>query len=215
MEGVEPQEHSDSFRKVASMTVAPISSAQAERFRQLAWPMLPVVLRTAQCLTHRLDQAEDLAQETMMKAMRAIDSFEEGTNIKAWLLTILRRTHIDRVRSTQNRPSQLSLTGIDWLNQPTESSGEHDGEWEQPEELMSRFEDESILEALREIPDDIRWTLLLVDVEQMEQQNAAEVLGVPVGTIKSRAHRGRAMLRDRLYTLACQRGWVTAAEKSS
>lgn len=197
------------------MAVVPITKAQADRFRQLAWPILPVVVRTAQCLTRRHDQAEDLAQETMMKAMRAIDSFEDGTNIKAWLLTILRRTHIDRIRSEQNRPPQLSLTGVDWLEQSAQSVGEHDEEWEQPQELLSRFEDETILEALREIPDDIRWTLLLVDVEQMEQQDAAAILGVPVGTIKSRAHRGRAMLRDRLYALACQRGWVTAAEKSS
>jgi RNA polymerase sigma-70 factor (ECF subfamily) len=203
------------------MSAGPINNAQAERFRRLAWPLMPVVLRTAQCLTRRADRAEDLAQDTMVKAMRAIDSYQDDTDMKAWLLTILRRTHIDELRVTRNRPLALSLDAenVDLPALPGADNGDpdvgrFDEQWDEPEELMNRFDDEAVVEALRALPEDIRWTLLLVDVEQMEQAEAAKVLGVAVGTIKSRTHRGRAMLRDRLYETAIQRGWVCAKEES-
>jgi len=196
------------------MTVDRISQAQAERFKRHAWPQMAVVLRTAQVLTRREAEAEDLAQETMVKAMRAIDTYTEGTDVKAWLLTILRRTHIDRLRARRPRPTELTLdeTIVASAADATDPTGEFDEQWTEPEQLMNRFEDEAIADALRHLPDDIRWTLLLVDVEQMEQADAAEVLGVAVGTIKSRTHRGRAMLRDRLHQLAAQRGWVSEPE---
>lgn len=197
-----------------------ISNAQSERFKRLAWPLMPVVLRTAQCLTGRTGHAEDLAQETMVKAMRAIDSYQDGTNMKAWLLTILRRTHIDELRLMRHRPLALSLDAENVeFPEPVSAPGDQDAgrfdeHWDEPEELMNRLDDQAVVQALRTLPDDMRWTLLLVDVEQMEQVDAAEVLGVAVGTIKSRAHRGRALLRDRLYELAMQRGWVNAKEES-
>jgi RNA polymerase sigma-70 factor (ECF subfamily) len=196
------------------MTAGPISEAQAARFRRLAWPEMAVVLRTAQCLVRDPAEAEDLAQETMVKAMRAIDTYAEGTDIRAWLLTILRRTHIDRLRSRRARPNEMPIDEamIEAASGPSESAGEYDERWAEPEQLMNRFEDEAVVGALRELPEAIRWTLLLVDVERIEQAEAAEVLGVAVGTIKSRAHRGRAMLRDRLHQLAVQRGWVRQTE---
>ena len=92
------------------------------------------------------------------------------------------------------------------------SAGEFDDRWAEPEDLMNRFEDEAVMEALRQLPEDIRWTLLLVDIEQMMQTDAAEILDVAVGTIKSRVHRGRGLLRDHLYQLASKRGWVTDPE---
>lgn len=199
------------------MSVKPITDAQAERFRRLAWPLMAVVVRTAQCLTRHADQAEDLAQETMVKAMRAIDTYQDDTDIRAWLLTILRRTHIDRMRVEQSRPQALPLDEavLGEALDDGQPAGKHDAEWDQPEDLLNRFEDEAVIEAMRLLPEDIRWTLLLIDVEQMEQADAAQVLGVAVGTIKSRAYRGRAMLRDRLYELAVKRGWIRSQEHSS
>lgn len=198
------------------MSSRPISHVQAARFRRLAWPLMSVVLRTAECLTRNRDQAEDLAQETMLKAARAIDSYQDGTDMRAWLLTIMRRSHIDWLRAGRHRPALLSLDAED-LELPAKEGqqpGYCDDRWEEPEALMDRFDDETVIGALRELPDDIRWTLLLVDIEQMEQAEAATVLGVPVGTIKSRTHRGRAMLRDRLYQHAVHRGWVRPKEGS-
>jgi RNA polymerase sigma-70 factor (ECF subfamily) len=198
------------------MTINPITEAQAQRFRRLAWPMLPLVLRAAHYLTHNSDLAEDLAQETMIKAMRAIDSYREGTDMRAWLLTILRRTHIDWLRVERNRPIQLSLDAedVDIPDDHGVKAGQYDHEWREPEELMNQFDDDSIIAALQALPEDIRWTLLLVDIEQMDQADVASVLDVAIGTIKSRAHRGRAMLRDQLYATAVDRGWVGAKEGS-
>ncbi len=197
------------------MSLGPITEAQAERFRRLAWPLMPAVLRTAQCLTHRADEAEDLAQEAMVKAMRAIDSYQDGTDIKAWLLTILRRTHIDSIRATRHQPRPVSMEGHDWEDEQAGASGEHDPQWHDPEELMNRLEDEAVIDAMKQLPEDIRWALLLTDVEQLGQSEAAAVLDVPIGTIKSRTSRGRAMLRDRLYEIARHRGWVGEAGRVS
>lgn len=183
------------------MTARPADDNAMERFERLAWPMLPVVLRAAKFLTRRDDQAEDLAQETMIKAMRAMDRFVDGSDMKAWLMTILRRTHIDRLRAEKRRePMQSLATDVEDRNDsPAATAGVHDSEWTEPEQLMNRLDDQTLVDAMKRLPDEIRWTLLLVDVEQMDQQEAAEILDVPVGTIKSRSHRGRAMLRDWLH----------------
>lgn len=191
------------------MTPKRLDAEQRDRFMRLAWPQRVVLLRTARYLTRRDDEAEELVQETLIKAMNAIDTFKEGTDIKAWLMTILRRTQIDRIRAAGRRPDAVSLDA-----QPSSDmigddapAGIHDEQWDEPEQLLQRFEDQAIIDALKTLPDAIRWTLLLVDIEQMEMADAAGVLDVPIGTIKSRAHRGRGMLRDRLHDIARQRGW--------
>ncbi len=192
-----------------------LDKQQVQRFQSLAWPLRAVVLRTARYLTRRDDEAEDLAQDTMIKALRAMDSFQDGTDMKAWLMTILRRTHIDRLRAAHRHDRELSLDALELepASPSADQAGHFDGQWGQPEDLMARFEDEAIIQAMQALPEDIRWTLLLVDVEQMPQADVAAVLDVPQGTIKSRTHRGRAMLRDRLYEFACQRGWVNTVER--
>ena len=198
------------------MRAGPISDLQAKRFKRLAWPLMPVVLRAAKYLAKNAATAEDLAQETMIKAMCAVDSYQDGTDMKAWLLTILRRTYIDRLRSEANRPNNLSLDveGVDLPAGQTEVAGRYDEHWHDPEDLMDRFDDETIIDALRQLPDEIRWTILLVDVEQVEYAEAATILGVAEGTAKSRIHRGRALLRDRLYQIAAKRGWDFTKERS-
>jgi len=187
-----------------------LDARQSERFQRLAWPYLPVLLRTARYLTHRDHEAEDLVQETLIKAMNAIDSFRDGTNMKAWLMVILRRTHIDWIRAKQRHPDVVSLDASQ-LSIEQEDHGEaglSDERWDEPEELLNRFEDEAIVDALKRLPEAIRWTLLLVDVEQIDHTDAANVLEVPIGTIKSRVHRGRQMLRDHLFEIAEYRGWI-------
>lgn len=188
-----------------------LTAAQTAKFKRLAMPHLAVMLRTAGYLTRNGQEAEDLVQETMIKAMRAIDSFADGTDIKAWLMTILRRAHIDMVRAGKNRSQTVSIDQAE-LDVPDRSQAENspfDAKVMAPEALLERFADKDIIEAIKELPEEIRWTLMLVDVEQMDHSAAATVLDVPVGTIKSRAHRGRAMLRDRLYRWALERGWVS------
>ncbi len=193
-----------------------LTSKQSQKVKQVVWPLLPVLLRTAQYLTGSAQEAEDLAQETVLRAMSAIDTFEAGTNAKAWLLTILRRLHIDRLRASRRRVSAISLDGQDGIDPaaPPDDAGAYDSKWHSPEAILEGFEDAEIVGALKALPDEIRWTLLLVDVEQMEHREAARILDVPEGTIKSRAFRGRAMLRDRLFLSGQSRGLAKEGKSS-
>ncbi len=192
------------------MTVEGLTDEQRQRAWAVIRPWLATMLRTAQCLTRRETDAEDLVQEAAIKAMRAIDSFQPGTDEKAWLLTILRRAHVDAVRKSARRGSMLSLDADAAMDPPARESpaGMHDGQWQSPRDLLERFEDQHIVEALRTLPDDMCWTLLLVDVEGLSVEEAAQVLGVAAGTVKSRCHRGRGLLRDRLYEFAQDHGMI-------
>lgn len=177
------------------------------RFYDLVWPMLPTVLRTARILTGNEADAEDLAQETMLKAFRGIGQFRVGTDVRAWLLAILRNARVDRLRSAAGSAETLSLNALD-LDPP--DGREHETEdWqeitEDPERVLNEFSDAEVIDALQHLPEEIRWTLLLVTVEGMDQAEAASVLGVPVGTVKSRLHRGKTMLRQALLPLARER----------
>lgn len=178
-----------------------------DRFRAEAWPLLPALLRVARLLTRDAHEAEDLVQETMVRAFRHLGTFESGTNMKAWLMTILRRTQIDLYRREARRLSTGSLDAM--AEDPAADPVASDEAWREPDELLDRFDDEAIEEALCSLPDEMRWTLLLVDVEQMSVSEAAEALGVAPGTIKSRASRARARLRDALAPEARRRGWLT------
>lgn len=184
-----------------------MDSEQARRrFYDLVWPQAAAVLRAARILSGNDAEADDLAQETLMKAFKAIDRFQEGTNVQAWLTTILRNTRIDRLRAMSH---DLSLDQLD-VDVPDESAADptDSGEWENPQAVLDGFADQEIIDALQRLPEEIRWTLLLVDVEGMDQRDAAEMLRVPVGTIKSRAHRGRAMLREALLPVARERRMI-------
>jgi RNA polymerase sigma-70 factor, ECF subfamily len=183
-----------------------------QRFARIVRPHLALLLRTAGYLTGDAHAAEDLAQETAMRALRFIDGFTEGTDARAWLLTILRRTHVDLHRRGRRHARMLSLEAEGAAAaaiEPEEADvGVHDADWSRPAELMERFGDAEVIAALKRLPEAVRWTLLLVDVEQMDHRDAAAVLEVAEGTVKSRAHRGRAMLRDLLFELARRRGWI-------
>lgn len=172
-------------------------SDRKARFDELVWPHAAVVLRVARLLTHSHSDAEDLSQETMLKAFEAIDSLRAGDGARRWLLTILRNCHIDRVRARKPQPS-YNAAEIEPVA-PPESDLVHGTN---PEELLEALSDEEVIHALRALPEDLRWTLLLVDVEGFRDSDAATVLHVPLGTIKSRLHRGRRMLYQSLLPVA-------------
>ena len=183
-----------------------MDNEQAKRqFYELVWPLMPVVLRTAQILCGgNTADAEDLAQETMLKAFRALDQFRPGTDLKSWLLTILRNARIDRLRSTASTSLAVSLDALvtEPASRPECEQLDRRAVNEDPASVLNTFSDQQVITAMGRLPEEIRWTLLLVDVEGMEHQEAADVLHVPVGTIKSRSHRGRAMLREALLPVA-------------
>ena len=181
-------------------------SDETAKFHECIWPHRVAVLRVARILAGD-DFGDDLAQEVMLKAYRGIDGFRAGSDAKAWLMTILRRTRIDHIRSSNSESDQISLEQLNF--EPVESTERIEAEsrnsdeiLSNPESVLSSFSNQQVIDALKKLPEEIRLTLLLVDVEGLDQQEVARILEVPVGTIKSRAHRGRGMLREQLLPVA-------------
>ena len=189
-----------------------------ERFNTVVWPQSASILRVALILCGgNIAEAEDLTQETMLKAYRSIDRFSDGTDVRAWLMTILRNARIDRLRSSA--ASGGRHLNLDEIGAAEPSAEPNDAEWyhlgESPEEILQSFSDAQVIDAMRSLPEEVRWTLLLVEVQQMDHRDAAKVLDVPVGTIKSRAHRGRQMLRQALLPLARQLRLAGSSEEEA
>lgn len=174
---------------------------QTRRFHDLVWPHRADVLRVAQFLCRDRPTAEDLAQETLLKSFRALNRFRDGTNVKAWLLQILRNTWLDQSRMAGSRIAEVSFRELPGEPQTQHQTGVP-AAWGDPHAVLEGFSDERVIEALQAIPEEMRWTLLLVDVQGLTLEEAGQVLEVPTGTIKSRAHRGRQMLHEKLLPLA-------------
>lgn len=181
----------------------------SKRFHELVWPLRAGVLRAARIQTGNLAEAEDLAQDTLIKAFKAIASFQFGTDPKAWLLAILRNARIDWLRKNSNSKQNVSVDGL--IDEPAAGVLQErlsEDAWADPAEMLSMFSDAQVIEALQTVSEDLRWTLLLVDVEELDHRDAAKILGVPIGTVKSRIHRGRAVLYRALLPLARDRRLV-------
>ncbi len=134
-------------------------------------------------------------------------TYRDKNHVKAWLLSILRNTWIDNLRANAGASRQVSLEDLTTDPAARESIIESDLDaiWQNPDEILNGFSDENVIDALRSIAEELRWTLMIVDVEGMDHAQAAKILGVPVGTIKSRVHRGRALLRQALLPIARDR----------
>lgn len=161
-------------------------------FARYVLPELDVLGRVAMSLTRNHADAEDLVQETLLRAHRAIDRFD-GRHPRAWLLTILRNTHINSVR--KRRP--------ELLRDPDDAerlvaSGAADGGVSTEERVVADAFDSEVALAFRALPDKFRHVVELVDLGGLSYQEAADTLGVPIGTVMSRLHRGRKRIRDHL-----------------
>ena len=165
--------------------------ADASEFESTALPHMDAVYRAALTLCGRPDQAEDLVQTTYVKAVEHFGSFRLGTNCKAWLMRILRNTWIDSLRRIRTAGPTAPLVD----EPPAPPTGPQPTTWSNADDLLENFSDEQVIEALRELPDDQRLTLYLVDVEELSQDQVAEITAVRVGTVKSRTSRARQALR--------------------
>lgn len=177
-------------------------SELAEKFYQLVWPERANILRFAMFLTHRTTDAEDLTQETLLKAWRALDRFQtQNHNTKAWLLTILRNCWTDSFRRTRHEHNHVALETLP--QEPPEPQHRVQPEEDQRRDvdaILNSFSDQRIIDALRALGEDYRWAILLVDVSSLSYEEAAAAMGVPVGTVRSRLFRGRRMVRDFLIS---------------
>jgi len=183
---------------------------RAARFERDALPYLDQLYRGALRMTRNPADAEDLVQETFIKAFAKFDTFREGTNLKAWLYRIMTNTFITSYRRRQREPLHTSADELtDW--QLAQTPAFTTGELRSAEaEALDRITDSVVLEALAAIPEDFRIAVYLADVEGFSYKEIAEIMGTPVGTVMSRLHRGRALLRTQLADYARDHGFVTA-----
>lgn len=173
---------------------------QNQNFYELVWPERAHVLRCAMFLTHKTSAAEDLAQETLMKAWRSLETFDlRAQGVRPWLLTILRNTWRDTLRHHQRHGTERSLEELEQCPAAPESQAVPLPEITSAADadlLLNGFSDQQIVAALVSMPDEFRWTLLLVEVSGLSYEEAAAILEVPIGTVRSRLFRGREMLRN-------------------
>jgi RNA polymerase sigma-70 factor (ECF subfamily) len=180
----------------------PESQDTCADFYRLVWPHRAMVLRSAMLLSHNMAEAEDIAQETLFKASRALPALQDQSGIQPWLLTILRHTWTDRWRRRVGEGQVISLEALaaEPAGRAVSPAMPAPDEIEHPEELLEYLSDAQLIEALRALPDEMRWAILLVDIGGYDYETSAGILDIPVGTIRSRLSRGRAMLRNLLLT---------------
>jgi RNA polymerase sigma-70 factor, ECF subfamily len=183
---------------------------RAERFERDALPYLDQLYGAALRMTRNPQDAEDLVQEAFAKAFAAFHQFKPGTNLKAWLYRILTNTFINSYRKRQREPQQQMTEEVeDWQLARAEShtsSGLKSAE----AEALERLPDSDVKDALQQLPEDFRMAVYYADVEGFAYKEIAEIMDTPVGTVMSRLHRGRRMLRDLLSDYA-RGGRVAAA----
>ncbi len=166
------------------------------RFEEEALALSDQVYRVARRLVSNREEAEDLVQEAYARAFRSWRSFQPGTNLRAWLLRILTNLNIDRGRRIQRTPDMQPLEAGDYfLVDRLEESG---GPIREEERVDERLSQDSIVEALSEVPHDFRDVIVLVDIGDFSYQDAAQILDIPIGTVMSRLHRGRRILKAQL-----------------
>ena len=179
-------------------------------FEEVALPHLDSLYNLGVKLTRNPKDAEDLVQETYMRAFRFFDSYKPGTHIKAWLFRILRNTFINRYRAKKVRPDEVDFSKVEAVyDRVVQEEFLDQHQPPSPEKiLMDDLVDGEIQQAIEALPEEYRTVLILAVVEEMAYKEIADVLSIPIGTVMSRLHRGRKQLQLALTEYAKQRGII-------
>jgi RNA polymerase sigma-70 factor (ECF subfamily) len=197
---------------VSSLHADDPTRAQIE-FEELISPILSMAYGTAVRLTRDRTEAEDLVQDAALLAYRAFSSFQQGTNFKAWFFRILTNAFYSRHRKEKHEKANLSTDDVPalYLYNKTVESGLHGRESDPASAIMDKLDTEQVSAALEALPEEYRVVATLYFIEDFSYQQIAEVLECPVGTVRSRLHRGRRMLQKVLWDVAVERGIVQGA----
>jgi RNA polymerase sigma-70 factor (ECF subfamily) len=188
--------------------------ADQAKFADVAMEHMPSLYTAALRMTRNPADAEDLVQETYLKAYRAFGGFTEGTNLKAWLYRILTNTYINSYRAKKRRPEESDIDDLEnfYLYRRLGGLEGSTAGRSAEDEVLDHITETEVKEAIEALPEQFRMAVLLGDVEGFSYKEIAEILDVPIGTVMSRLHRGRRALQKRLYEFGRQRGLVPERE---
>ena len=182
--------------------------ADQASFAEQAMPYMSALYAAAMRMTRNPADAEDLLQETYLRAYRGFEGFREGTNLKAWLYRILTNSFINTYRKKQRQPQ--TVEGPDDIDEwyLFDKLGGRNVELSAETEVLDKIPDEAVKTALESLPENFRLPVLLADVEGFSYKEIAEIMDTPIGTVMSRLHRGRKALQKALWDTAKERGLI-------
>lgn len=177
-----------------------------EEFVREAIPQMEILYNYALRMTANPDDANDLVQETFLKAYRFWDKYEKGTNIRAWLFRIMKNSYINRYRKETKEPETVDYNDIQNFYNTIryESSDPNDLQ----EKIFGGLLEDDVARAIESLPEDFRTVVILCDIEGLSYEEIAEFVDCPIGTVRSRLHRGRKILREKLLRYAKDHGYV-------
>lgn len=176
-------------------------------FESEALPQTDLLYNYSLRMTNNPADAQDLVQETFLKAFRFWDKYEKGTNIRAWLFRILKNTYINRYRKELREPETVDYDDVQHFYTSVRDQGTDPNDLQ--EQLFRNLLDDDISGAITELPEDFRTIVILSDIEGLTYEEIAEFVDIPLGTVRSRLHRGRKLLRTKLLEYARKRGYAT------
>ncbi|HEY5664491.1 MAG TPA: sigma-70 family RNA polymerase sigma factor [Ilumatobacter sp.] len=182
--------------------------ADQQDFARQAMEFAPQLYSAALRMTRNPADAEDLVQEAYLRGFRSFHTFQEGTNLRAWLFRILTNAYINTYRAKQRRPQESELGDLEdlYLYRRLGSMETAAGSMSAEDQFFDLFTDDEVKQALEALPDNFRLPVLLADVEGFAYKEIAEMLDIPIGTVMSRLHRGRKAMQRALYEFAQARG---------
>ena len=190
-----------------------VNMTTREDFTHDAMQHAPQLFSTAMRMTRNRSDAEDLVQETFIKAWRSFATYQQGTNLRAWLFRIMTNTYINKYNAQQRKPAETELDDVEelFLYKRLGSVDQSQLSQSAEDQMLSLFTDDEVKKALEELPDQFRIPVLMSDVEGFSYKEIAEILEIPLGTVMSRLHRGRKSMQKMLYEYAKERGLINEA----